>query len=139
MAADMEALKAIWLDLKAHVDSLAGERQQYLEFFEQSPEAYVITDAHGTICEANGAAVDILLRRRRYLRGKPFAVFVALDHRAEFRRRLAALAAREAGGARSWRTVLEAPELRTEVTLTAREIERGGVVDGICWRLEAAQ
>jgi PAS domain S-box-containing protein len=131
--AELEDLKAMWLDLKARVDQLAGERQQYLDFFEHSPEAFVITDNHGTIEDANGAAVDILQRRRRYLRGKPFAALVALDQRSEFRRRLRALAV-DPAAERSWRTVFEAPELRTEVALTARRI---GTDRGICWRLQA--
>ena len=132
MAADLEDLKAMWLELRAHVDRLAGERQQYVDFFEQSPAAYVVTDARGAIEDANGAAVDILQRRKRYLRGKPLAALVALDWRAEFRRRLRAIG-ESAGADRSWRTVFEAPELRTEVTLTARPMGSGG----ICWRLEA--
>ena len=128
MAPGLEDLKAMWFDLKAQVDELAGERQQYIDFFEQSPEAYIVTDNAGTIEEVNGAAVDILQRRRRFLRGKPFAVLVALDQRREFRERLNGLA-----GAGSWRTILEAWEMRTEVALTARRIGSRG----ICWRLQA--
>src|SRR4051812_38193274 len=129
MAADLEDLKRIWQDLKTQVDELAGERQQYIDFFEQSPEAYVVTDNDGTIQEANGAAVDILQRRRRFLRGKPLAVLVALDQRKTFRQHLA-----ELGAAGSWRTIVEALESRTEVLLTARRI---GAKRGICWRLQA--
>jgi PAS domain S-box-containing protein len=129
MAADLEDLKRIWQDLKTQVDELAGERQQYIDFFEQSPEAYVVTDNDGTIEEANGAAVDILQRRRRFLRGKPFAVLVALDQRNTFRRQLAAL-----GTEGSWRTIIEAWESRTEVALSARRIAANR---GICWRLQA--
>jgi PAS domain S-box-containing protein len=137
VTSDLEALKAIWLELRAHVDQLAGERQQYQNFFEQASEAYVVTDAHGTIAEANGAAVDILQRRKRYLRGKPLVTLVALEQRSEFRRRLQALGARTPGAERSWRAIFVAPELRFDVQLTARPIERQGAVSGICWRLEA--
>src|SRR4051812_27687072 len=91
MALDLEELKAMWLDLRAHVDRLAGERQQYLDFFEQASEAYVVTDPDGAIVDANGAAIDILQKRRRYLRGKPLASLVALERRREFRERLRAL------------------------------------------------
>ena len=133
--ADLEDLKAMWLRLRAHVDQLAGERQQFLDFFEQSSQAYVVTDARGTIEDANGAAVDILQRRRRFLRGKPLPALVALERRAEFRQRLRDLGA--PGAQRSWRTIFEAPELRTEVTLTARLIG-ADAAGGICWRLEAA-
>jgi len=137
MALEIEDLKTLWLDLRAQVDQLAGARQQYLDFFEQSPEAYVVTDLAGTITEANGAATDILQRRKLYLRGKPLAVVVALERRTEFRAHLRKLAQAEPGALRSWRTVLEAPELRTEVTVTARPIERGAALTGICFLLQA--
>jgi PAS domain S-box-containing protein len=139
MALDLEELKAMWLDLRAHVDRLAGERQQYLDFFEQASEAYVVTDPDGAIVDANGAAIDILQKRRRYLRGKPLASLVALERRREFRERLRALESGEAPAEGSWRTIFEAPELRTEVTLAARRIERDGRFAGLCWRLEALQ
>jgi PAS domain S-box-containing protein len=139
MAEELEDLKSIWLSLKAHVDQLAGEHQQYLDFFEQSQEAYVVTDAQGTIVDANGAAVDVLQRRRRYLAGKPIAAMVALDRRKEFRARMGRVLAREPGAVRSFTTVLEAPELRTEVTVSLRAIERHGAVTGLCWLLQPLQ
>ena len=139
MELDLEDLKAVWLNLRAHVDRLASECQQYRDVFEQAPEAYVVTDAGGIIEEANGPAVDILQRRRAYLRGKPFAVLVALDRRADFRRRLARLASGPAAGERSWSTVFESPGLRTDVSLTARLIGAPGERRGICWRLDATQ
>jgi PAS domain S-box-containing protein len=137
--AELEDLKSMWLNLKAHVDQLAGERQQYLDFFEQSSEAYVVTDEQGTIVDANGAAVDVLQRRRRYLAGKPLAVMVALDRRSEFRDRLRRVIAREPGAMQGFTTVLEAPELRTEVTVKLRPIEREGTITGLCWLLQAEQ
>ena len=139
MAAELEDLKAMWLDLRAHIDQLAGERQQYLDFFEQSGEAYVVTDAAGTLTDANGAAVDVLQRRRRYLAGKPFAALVALERRTEFRARLRRLAAREPAAASRWSTVIESPGVRTEVNLTVRPIERDGAVAGFCWLLQPVQ
>src|SRR5260221_1582586 len=91
--AQLEDLKAMWSDLKAQLDELAGERQQYLDVFEQSPEAYIVTDNDGTIEAGNGAAVDILHRRRRFLPGKPFQVLLALDQLREFAELLVVLAA----------------------------------------------
>ena len=139
MQAELEELKALWLDLRAQVDRLADERQHYLDFFEQASEAYVVTDANGTIVDVNGAAIDILQRRRLYLRGKPLASLVALERRRDFRERLRALAAGEPAPTRAWGTILEAPGLRTDVTLVARRIEREGRFAGLCWRLEALQ
>src|SRR3954447_11954291 len=109
MAVQLEDLKSMWLSLKAHVDQLASERQHYLDFFEQSQEAYVVTDAQGTIVDANGAAVDVLQRRRRYLAGKPIAAMVALERRPAFRARLRRVAEREPDALRSFTTVFEAP------------------------------
>ena len=136
MAADMDDLKTMWLELRAHVEQLAGERQQYVDFFDQSTEAYVVTDALGKISEVNGAAVDLLQRRKHHLRGKPLAVLVALERRPEFRQRLRALV-QKADHEPSWRTVVLAPESRVEVEMAARRI--GGSDGGICWRLQAME
>jgi PAS domain S-box-containing protein len=138
MTAEFQDLKAMWLDLRARVDQLAGERQQYLDFFEQSPEAFVVTDADGTIVDANGAAVDVLQRRRVQLRGKSLAAMVALDRRMDFRARTRRLLAREPGLAGEWSTIFEAPGLRADVTVRVRAIERAGAVAGLCWLLQAA-
>ena len=137
MTGQIEELKAMWLHLRAHVDQLADERQHYQEFFERSSEAYVATDAYGTIGEANGAAVDILERRKHYLRGKPLTALIALERRAEFRRNLRALLARAPGSQGSWCSTVVAPGERKEVTFTARLITRASRIDGICWRLES--
>jgi PAS domain S-box-containing protein len=139
MAAELEDLKAMWLSLRAHVDQLAGERQQYVEVFEEAAEAYVVTDAQGTIIDANGPAVDLLQRRRRYLCGKPIAAMVALERRSEFRSHLRRAVERQAGAAKRWSTVLEAPEVRTEANITVRLIERAGSVAGVCWLLQPVQ
>jgi PAS domain S-box-containing protein len=138
MAANVEDLKALWLDLSAHLEVLAGERQQYLEIFARASDAYLVTQPDGTICDVNGPAVDILQRRRRELVGKPIAALIALDQRREFRRRLQALTSGEPHADRAWRTIFEAPQLRTEVILTARLIERTQGIGGICWRLDAS-
>ena len=138
MTAPLGELLAVWLSLRAHVDQLADERQHYQHFFEQANEAYLVSDAYGTIAEANGAAVDILQRRKRYLRGKPITALIALERRAEFRRNVSTLLARAPGSQASWSSIVVAPGERTDVTFTARLIARASRVGGICWRLESA-
>ena len=135
MAGDLDDLKAMWHELRSYVDRLAGEREQFLDFFEQATEAYLVTDTLGRIETVNGAAVDVLHRRKKFLRGKPLAVLVALEQRTDFRRRLRALS--RPGAERSWRAVFEAPEARMEVALTARPIGEDGD-GGIFWRLQPA-
>jgi len=137
MTAELEQLQVLWLELRTHVDRLAGERQQYQDFFEQASEAYVITDTHGTITETNGAAVDILQRRKHYLRGKPLTALIALERRNEFRQRLRALLERSVPAAGSWRTIFVVPGVRIDVALSARLIDGPSGTGGICWRLEA--
>lgn len=137
MPPDMEELKAMWLDLKARVEALVGERQQYLDFFERSAEAYVVTDPAGTILEANGAAVDILQRRKRALRGKPFSAFVALDQRMRFRTSLREMVG--GVGPAGFTTIVVAAETRVELALKGRLMGRPGAASGVCWRLTAPQ
>ena len=135
MALELDKLQTMWRDLTEQVDALAAERDQYLHFFERSPDAYVLTDAAGVIVEVNGAAVDILQRRRRELRERPLAAVIALDRRADFRSRITALAAGNVPA--RWRSVVESPGLRTDVLFTARLFQRAAGVAGICWLLQA--
>ncbi len=125
-----------WLELKARFEELAGKHRHYFEFFERAPQAYLITDTQGCIQEANGAAVDVLQRRKRDLRARPFAALVAPDQRGSFRRKLQALAARDPAAERCWRTIVVAPELRIAVKLTTRLIEGPQGPRGIAWLLE---
>ncbi len=39
----MDELQAAWRELKARVDELGADRQQYLGLFELAPDAYLIT------------------------------------------------------------------------------------------------
>ncbi len=125
-----------WLELKARFETLAAKHRHYVEFFERATEAYLITDTEGSIQEANGAAVDVLQRRKRDLRARPLAALVALDQRASFRSKLQALAARDPAAERSWRTIVLAPELRIAVRLSTRLIEGPQGPRGIAWLLE---
>jgi PAS domain S-box-containing protein len=60
------------------------ERQRYLELFDFAPEGYVVTDADGTILDANRAAAALLSVLQGYLIGKPLIVFVNEEDRKPF-------------------------------------------------------
>ena len=49
-----------WEQLKGQAVQLALEKERYAEFFEFAPEAYLITDAGGSVREANLAAMELL-------------------------------------------------------------------------------
>ena len=87
-------------DLAAGQGLLELERSRYRALFELAPEAYLVTDLHGTVREANRAAAALLGVRPRTLTGKPLAVYVAPAGIRAFRGRLAHLA--DEGGAEDW-------------------------------------
>lgn len=62
-----------------------AERQRYQDLFEFAPEGYLVTDAIGTIQEANRAAAELLNIPKQYLTHKPMSNFVALHERHIFR------------------------------------------------------
>ena len=70
---------------------LVAERQRYQAFFDFAPEAYLVTDQNGIICQANLAAVTQLSIPARRLIGKPLGVFIAQADRHVFRTQLAHL------------------------------------------------
>jgi PAS domain S-box-containing protein len=67
---------------------LQREHQRYVEFFEDAPDGYVVTDLHGVIKQANFAAVELLESVRDFIIGNPLALFVHKRHKTAFYRRL---------------------------------------------------
>src|SRR5690349_3671864 len=57
--------------------------------FMMAPEPYVVTDANGSIYQANLAASRLFNVSQDGLQHKPLGVLIAQDHRDEFRKRLA--------------------------------------------------
>lgn len=67
------------------------ERTRYRTLFEFAPDPYLVTDADGTIQQANGATADFLGVPGAVLVGKPLVNFVDLRTRSEFRAHVRAL------------------------------------------------
>jgi PAS domain S-box-containing protein len=72
-------------DARAAVET---ERQRYQDLFEFAPDGYLLTDAAGTIREANRAAAKLLNVEQRFLVGKPLVIFVTEDERQKFHSQL---------------------------------------------------
>src|SRR3954452_10158773 len=53
-----------------------AERQRYRDLFEFAPNGYVVTDAEGSIVEANRAAARLFGAPAGRLAGKPLIVFI---------------------------------------------------------------
>ncbi len=94
-----EELSVAEAELRAQYEQLAStqlqlerERLRYRDLFEHAPIPYLVTDAVGTIVDANIAATRLLGPDAERLRGKPLQTFIPLGARARFRRSLAELA-----------------------------------------------
>src|SRR5258708_12709122 len=59
-------------------------RKRYEDLFQSAPDAYLVTDEHGTICEANRAASLLLNAPTKHLVGKPMAVYIASKDQNNF-------------------------------------------------------
>src|SRR5688572_19105328 len=88
LAADLQAaveeLGAAEEELQQQGDELVAARAQierqsvrYRELFENAPDAYVVTDGHGVVTEANRRACELLSIEPHFLIGKPLATFFA--------------------------------------------------------------
>ncbi|HEU4565835.1 MAG TPA: ATP-binding protein [Gemmatimonadaceae bacterium] len=93
-------------ELLLRQDLIEEERQRYRELFEHAPLAYLVTDAYGTIREANRAAGELLGAAPVMLIGKPLANYVDPAARREFRRRLNQLANAPASSRETWTEAL---------------------------------
>ncbi len=88
-------------ELAAARDSLENERGRYRDLFELAPDAYLMTNQHGLVTEANQAAGVMLKVERKFLIGKPLQVFIPREERSGFRARV--LQAQQARTPLEWR------------------------------------
>jgi len=87
------------------------ERMRYRELFDFAPDAYLVTDANGTIREANLAAGQLLGVERKFLVGKSIQLFFEDSARRAYRHQLDQLC--DSDGSEEW-----------EIWLTPRNRQR---------------
>ncbi|MEH2433872.1 MAG: EAL domain-containing protein [Nostoc sp.] len=80
----MEELLTASEELEITRAAAEKERQRYQDLFEFAPNGYLVTNAVGTIQEANHAAATLLGVHQKYLVGKPLIVFIAQQDRQFF-------------------------------------------------------
>ena len=85
-------------------DQLQARLDRYRSLFEQAPVAYLVTDRFAVVSDANRRAAELLGTVRRFLIGRPLAVFVDGDDRAGLRDRLGHL---QRPGVQTWRLRLQ--------------------------------
>lgn len=130
----LEELEVMWEELQGQAELLSRESQRYVEFFEHAPDAYIVTDAGGTIREANCAATELLGTARDSLARRPLGQFVAEDDRVGFLSRFVGLLA-DSPGKDAWEAGLQPVAGKPRRALfSVRVIPLGkSGVGGLCW------
>jgi PAS domain S-box-containing protein len=80
-----EELHAQSDEIAATRQALDAERRRYAELFDKAPDAYVVTDEHGAVLEANHRAGTLFNIDPLFFAGKPLTSFVAAEDRGELR------------------------------------------------------
>jgi len=136
----LEELDVMWEELQGQAALLSRENERYAEFFEFAPDAYVITDAGGSIREANHAAGELFNAARADLVGKPLSEFIAHGERIRFLSKTVALMLDGAAKALSWQAQvrpLGGRSLACEFSVRAIPLKKSGV-GGLCWLIRPA-
>ncbi len=91
----VDELRVAEAELRRQNDALAvahlaveEERRRYQQLFHFAPDAYLLTDLHGIVREANGSAARLLGVEPRALSGRAIVSFVALEDRPRIRAEL---------------------------------------------------
>lgn len=131
----VEELDVMWEELQGRAELLERENARYAEFFEHSPDAYVITDAGGNVREANRAALELLGVERLQLVGRPLSERIATEERVAFLSRFVGTILDVEAGSRSWPSKVQpAHGAPLEVRLSMRAMPlRKSAVRGLCW------
>jgi anti-anti-sigma factor len=129
-----EELRSQTEELDAARVLIERERLRYRDLFFALPDAYLVTDHHGVIQEANPQAGTLLGLPPAALRGRPLTLHLTASQRRAFRAELVTL--------RQTTTVQylvlqlrRRDEIETEVTASVRALARPGRQPELCWTL----
>jgi len=135
LEAGLQEIEALWEELRSQSQELASERQRYGEFFEYAPDAYLVTDCHGAVREANRAAVELLGIPAFALEGKPLATYVPETERSAFRSQVVRASAQPDGEVSAWRGSLcarQGPQVAVQFRVRAMPVPDGALA-ALCW------
>jgi PAS domain S-box-containing protein len=99
--------------LRDQKTALAEQRRRYQELFDFAPDAYVVTDPHGVIREANRAAVGLFRTTHERLADQPMIRYFAPEHHQTLRAHIYTLqrgAAEIAEPCKEWQAVIQPRE-----------------------------
>lgn len=133
----LEELDMMWQELQGQAALLVRENERYAEFFQYAPDAYLITDAGGSIREANEAALELLKAPRNELVGKPLSEYVAAEDRVSFLARTGGLMLGAAPQPLAWSARLQprhGAAVVAQFSVRAIPLRKSGA-GGLCWLL----
>jgi PAS domain S-box-containing protein len=136
----LEELDVMWEELQGQAALLLRENARYAEFFQYAPDAYLITDAGGSIREANQAALELLHAPRDAVVGHPLSQFIGEDDRVAFLTRTVSLMLGGTVKPVAWRAQLKCAAgepLAAEFSVRAIPLKKSGV-GGLCWLIRPA-
>jgi PAS domain S-box-containing protein len=135
MRAASEELAAQHEELRVTALALDAERRRYRDLFESAPVAYVVTDAEGTIVEANGAALELLGTARVGIEGRRLDDYVGRRTMAAYAD-VAASATRDRHVARSEFVVRPRGADERTVACTVSAERNGAGAERLRWILQ---
>jgi len=127
-----DAVDCLWSELKGLAGVLARDNERYARFFDFAPDAYLVTDAGGSIREANHSALELLRGEREAVLDRPLAEFIAPGEPLDF------LEGARPGARRRVRMQQATGEaFAADVTARAVPLRKSGA-GGLCWLLRTA-
>ena len=134
----LKELDVMWEELRGQASMLLRENERYAEFFEYSPDAYVITDVGGNVREVNHAALELFAASADDLLGRPLSDYVAEDDRVAFLTRTISLML--GGKPPCWRAQVRPADgapIGVEFSVRAIALKKSGG-GGLCWLIRPA-
>ena len=131
----IEELDVMWEELQAQADALSRENVRYAEFFENAPDAYLITDAGGNVREANRAAAELHGAAGDEVVGSPLSQYVAERDRVRFLSGFVGMFVDPHVSYVNWECALRAAggtERAASISVRAIPLKKSGV-RGLCW------
>lgn len=128
-------LDLLWEQLEGETALLTREHERYVAFFENAPDAYLITDIGGSVREANRAALELLRLPLEQVKGKALIHMLPEEDKTAFLTRLVALMTEPAPA--SWGSRIRggnASPLPVQLCVRPIPLAKSGVA-GFCWAI----
>jgi two-component sensor histidine kinase len=135
LSTTIEELHVMNEDLTSNQQAATKSQRRCQELLEGVPEAYLVTNVHGLIQEANRPAAHLFNIDRAHLTGLPLAVFIAPEMRTAFRAQLAWL--QNGAEVRDWMIRVQ-PRYQPPASIVchvAPALDSEGALIGLRWLL----